>query len=485
MRDQKTFSSIYVENLFKFFFDSYVPFVYNGTTVYTTSGRGMSVGDIKGQMSNLIRIVGFADEATQNNFYALMKYFGEVNSSYANLTSTMSFVTLPLYEAYLDRIDEIEARSGYYYNHVYAGMDRVMTYTPSYAAVLAMSSSRIYRYEAINNQGGMGWYLGDGALILYGSDASQYNTSYTSSLDKQMIPGTTVSSVKRENKIYTVDSNLLNHSSFVGGTSNGLYGVSAMVLKYDPKDDTGAYVSDLTAQKAYFFFDNEIVCVGSSINATDDETFNTDEIYTVLGSHSGLANLKVNGAAASYNQQGVVYENVKYFTVGDYNGYFFPNSNKATVTVRQKDSHVQSYINHGENPEDEGYLYIVLPGANDAETAAYAANSDVEVLLDSNIITAVREKTLGVTGYVFWYGSYYDGIRVSEACTAMKTENQDGSFTYSFTDPTQLLGSFTVTLDGEWNIEGASATIEGGKTVVTIACAGALGAATTFTATAK
>lgn len=493
MREDKTFSNIYVENLFKFFFDSYVPFVYNGTTVYTTSGRGMSVGGINGQISNLLRIVGYAEEQTQTDFYALMKYFGEVNSTYANLTDSMSFVTLPLYEAYKAKINEIEARSDYYFNHVYAGMDRVMTYTPTYAAVLAMSSERIYRYEAINNEGGTGWYLGDGALFLFGEDASQYNGTYVKALDKMMVPGTTVSTTQREALIYSVDSNLLNHSHFVGGVSNGLYGVSAMVLKYAATDKMGAYISDLTAQKAYFFFDNEIVCVGSSISASnetivslnDTRLYNTGEIYTVLENHFGISNLKVNGTAAGYDAAGMVHENVSYFTIGDYNGYYFPNSNKADVTVRLKDNNVQAFINHGEAPENEGYLYVILPGANDAETGAYAANSDVEVLLDSNIVTAVREKTLGITGYVFWYGSYYDGIRASEACIGMKTENADGSYTYNFSDPTQMLSSFTVTLDGEWNIEGAPSTIEGGKTVITVVCAGEMGATLNFTATAK
>lgn len=493
MDGEKTFSNIYVEKLFDLFFDSYVPFVYNGTTIYTTSGRGMSVGNITGQMSNLLRILPYASEETQTNFYGLMKYYGEVNSSYANLTGSMSFVTLPLYEAYKAKINEIEARSDYYYNHVYAGMDRVMTYTPTYAAVLAMSSERIYRYEAINNQGGTGWYLGDGALFLYGEDASQYDSTYVKALDKMMVPGTTVSTTQREALIYSVDSNLLNHSHFVGGVSNGLYGVSAMVLKYAATDKMGAYISDLTAQKAYFFFDNEIVCVGSSISASnetivslnDTRLYNTGEIYTVLESHFGVTNLKVNGTAAGYDAAGTVHENVSYFTIGDYNGYYFPNSNKADVTVRLSGDNVQAFINHGEAPKDESYLYVILPGANDAETGAYAANSDVEVLLDSNIITAVREKTLGITGYVFWYGSYYDGIRASEACIGMKTENADGSYTYSFSDPTQMLSSFTVTLDGEWNIEGAPSTIEGGKTVVTVVCAGEMGATLNFTATAK
>lgn len=491
MRDGKTFSNIYVEGLFKFFFDSCVPFVYNGTNVYTTSGRGMGVGDIKGQISNLIRIVEYAEPQTENEFYSMMKYFGQVNSSYADLTGNMSFVTLPIYKQYQSKINQIQARSDYYFNQVFAGMDRVMAYTPSYAAVLAMSSTRIYRYEAINNQGGQGWYLGDGALLLYGSDKAQYDSTYFSSIDKQMIPGTTVSSVRRENKIYTVDSNLLNHSSFVGGTSNGTYGVSAMILKYEKADKMGAYVSDLRAQKAYFFFDDEIVCVGSSISASHDGIYNTGEIYTVLGSHfGGDAALKINGKAASYNttassgaySEAVVFENVNYLTVGNYDGYYFPNSNKANVSVRKYANHVQTYINHGEKPVDGSYLYVVLPGANDTQTGAYAANPDVEVLLDSNIITAVREKTLGVTGYVFWYGSYYDGIRVSESCIAMKTENKNGSFTYNVTDPTQLLSSVTVTLDGEWTIEGANATIENGKTVVTVITAGMLGAPITFTA---
>ncbi|MBP5209766.1 MAG: hypothetical protein J6125_02785, partial [Clostridia bacterium] len=372
--------------------------------------------------------------------------------------------------------------------HVYAAMDRVTARTESYTALLAMSSTRIYRFEAINNAGSSGWYLGDGVLLLHGGSASDYQSARYSSMDKLRIPGTTVSSYKRENVGYTTDTGLLNRSAFVGGAYSDDYAAAAMFLAYSPADKMGNFVSDLVAQKAYFFFDDEIVCVGAGINAdyTAGGKTNVGDVYTIIENVSGTGRtLFVNGRQTSLSENvETVSAGVGYATLSGWCGYVFPEATDVTMQ-RKSNGMFQMFVDHGAKPVNAAYAYVMLPGASDAETAAYAAAPDVEIVCASNIVTHVVETTLGVEGYVFWYGTYYDGIRTTDGAIILRETNADGSVTYRVSEPTQLLSTLTLTLDGAYTVTGENLTwsVSGGQTVVTLTTNGALGATFTFTVT--
>ncbi|MBP5209838.1 MAG: InlB B-repeat-containing protein, partial [Clostridia bacterium] len=232
-------------------FNSWEPFIYRGTTMWTTSGRGMGVSSGAGTLGSVVQIIPYASTADAERFWSMVKYFETDAGTFSSISGNVKTVAKSVYNAYAARTD-VEPRSGYYFAHVYAAMDRVTARTESYTALLAMSSTRIYRFEAINNAGSSGWYLGDGVLLLHGGNASDYQSARYSSMDKLRIPGTTVSSYKRENVGYTTDTGLLNRNAFVGGAYSDDYAAAAMFLAYSTAYKMGNFVSDLVAQKAYF-----------------------------------------------------------------------------------------------------------------------------------------------------------------------------------------------------------------------------------------
>lgn len=504
MKDGK-FSTIYTDNVFKFFFDSVEPLVYDGFAIYGSSGRGMGAGSARGVVANMIKLVSAASPDVAERYWSLLKYYETCDSNYSNIEGSVAYPVRSVYNAYRARTD-VEPRSDYYFSHIFAGMDRVVTHQSNFSAVLCMSSTRIYRFEAINGAGGSGWYLGDGALFFYGSQAGAYNGTYFERLDKLMIPGTTVSSFRRDSVQYTTDTGLLNGNSFVGGVANSAgSAVSAMFLQYYTSDYLGDnFSSDLQAQKAYFFFDDEVVCIGSGINASNTSKINVGKVYTVVGNHdSVVTNSKyfVDGEEVELPTEkvdknytdAVVYSGAKYMTVRNFGGYYFPGANGASISIRQDIGNGykmgQIYFDHGEAPKNATYAYVVLPEMSAEDVAAYAANPDIEVLTDSNFVTVVRENTLKQTGYVFWYGTYANGVRTSAGATILKTDNDDGTFTYNVSEPTQKLLNVTVTLDGEFDIAGGEritgVTVADGYTTITINMFGAYGADVEFTATAK
>ena len=492
----KKFSQIYSDKILTFFFDSAEPMIYDGYAIYGSSGRGMSAGTAKGIVANTFILSEYASEELRERFYSTLKYYEQVDSgNYGNISGSLPYINRAYYATYQARTD-IEPRSNYYFSHIFGGMDRAVTHTENYSAVVCMSSTRIERYEAINGAGGTGWYLGDGALFIYGSNPGGYNSGYHAGLDHLMIPGTTVSSTPRKSQQYTADTNLKNRNDFVGGASLGIYGVSVMYLQYNPSDDIEGLTSDLRAQKAYFFFNGEIVCVGSGINASNTEEINVGDVYTVIGNHAlnrtstVFYTIGVNGENIKTSDKGAVYSDVDYITVEGFGGYYFPLQGE--VTVRHSGStntrYGQIYFNHGTAPQDAKYAYVVLPELSAEEVAEYAANPDIVVVRAHNFVSVVREVSSNTTGYVFWYGTYAEGLRSSVACVVIKADNQDGSFTYSVSDPTQKLPVITLTLDGEWDVEGDRVTgtsVQDGKTVVTINSNESLGGSLTFTATPK
>ena len=494
--DGKKFSQIYSDKILTFFFDSAEPMIYDGYAIYGSSGRGMSAGTAKGIVANTFILTEYASEELRERFYSTLKYYEQVDpTNYGNIKGSLPYINQAYYDTYKARTD-IEPRSDYYFTHIFGGMDRVVAHTQGFSAVVCMSSTRTERYEAINGAGGTGWYLGDGALFIYGSNPGGYNSGYHAGLDKLMIPGTTVSSTPRVSQQYTADTNLKNRHDFVGGASYGIYGASAMYLKYNVSDDIQGLTSDLRAQKAYFFFDNEIVCVGSGINASNTEEINVGDVYTIIGNHAlnktttMFYEIAVNGEVIKTSNNATVYEGTDYITVEKFGGYYFPTKEDVTIkhSIATNSRYGQIYINHGSAPQDEKYAYVILPEMSAEEVAAYAANPDVVVVRAHNFVSVVREVTSNTTGYVFWYGTYAEGLRASTACVVVKVDNHDGSFTYSVSDPSQKLAVMTFTLDGEWEVEGNKVTgssIQDGKTVVTINSNESLGASLTFTATPK
>lgn len=134
--------------------------------------------------------------------------------------------------------------------------------TPEWMASVRMASDRVIGTELVNEDNLKGYYMADGALYTY-VRGDEYHNIFPF-LDWRRIPGITTyesdAPIPNPNK---TDSR--NHSSYVGGACYNNTGMTAMQLKRNK----------LTANKAWIFTDDYVLCMGSDIHADSTATIIT------------------------------------------------------------------------------------------------------------------------------------------------------------------------------------------------------------------
>lgn len=288
---------------------AYKPFFYNGSFMSMVAGRGTLTNDKSvgaTVIQSYVRMLDLFDDEQKplvesfiksqllasNAFYSNEPTIGEINT----VTRIMSD-------------DSIKPTQDYYMNKVYHNMDRVVQHSENYSAGVAMSSSRIYNYECINNQNNKGWYIGDGMLYVYTKDRTSFDPIFWTVSDPYKRPGTTVDTQKRQALQIITDYAYLSDEDFVGGVSDSEHGVSAMKLDTYSKYEMDGYEGSdhgvesplhdctLEAQKAWFLFDDEIVALGSAVNANDGFP-----VLTVLDNRQAENSMSGTGTDASAYQ---------------------------------------------------------------------------------------------------------------------------------------------------------------------------------------
>jgi hyaluronate lyase len=299
-------------------------------------------------------------------------------------------------------------------------MDRTVHLRPDFGFAIGMSSSRIYNYESINDENLKGWYMGEGATYLYNSDLGQYSDDYWGTVNMYRIPGTTVDTQTRKP---SEGQSKASSKDWVGGTNiAGLYGVSGMEL-----NGTKAWKNTLTAKKSWFMFDDEVVALGAGINSTDSRTIETT-IENRKIKNVGTNMLTVNGVAKPTDlgwqetMKDVKTIHLQGNTPGSDIGYYFPeqttikglreartdkwsNSNLYPKFTDDSDvtrNFVTLWKDHGKNPTNDTYEYVLLPNKTSSQTTVYANNSDIQVLENSGDVQAVQEKKLNIVAANFW-----------------------------------------------------------------------------------
>ena len=492
----------FVDRFFDIFFDSYAPMMYQGNVFAGCFGRtGLGGYDPYKVgctwMSYIMKIAHLANDEDQAQLNNLMASIINANPTYG-ITQYLNPPAMANYRAFQARFEagELDGATETLGAYLMTASDRVIQKTETYAAIVCMSSTRIYRYEAINGANGWGWYLGDGVLyVTPKSYPATYNSYFRYLANKQLLPGITTTNAERVAKVYDVDSNPFGAYDIVGGVSNDAqaprYSMAYMHFGADTKEESYKNgVEDLDLKKVWFFFDNEIVCLGSGITSTTDSN-----IFTIMDNrYIGSDSCQIYTSASSklpISNKSQVLSNLSWLHFNSFGGYYFPN---ATDIDFKKDASGESgfvrfTIDHGTRPTDATYAYVMLPDMSKANVAKYSENPDIEILSNTALISAVREKKLGMTGIAFWEGGQKIAVggvamTAADACAVMLTEGESNAYTLSVSEPTQIRSSVTLTLDGVWSVTGDShitAKTVGGNTVITVNTAGALGA--TFTCT--
>lgn len=363
---------------------------------------------------------------------------------------------------------------------VFYHMDKAAHKREDWAMFISMSSARIFDFDSICHDGGLrNWYMGDG-MTEYHIKGQYQNGSvdYWNYVNHYKLPGTTVDT--QERKVYSIaqGNEYLSSRHFVGGVSlNGIYGVSAMDLEaYHFDEDFGIkypdmngglapkHKCDLTAKKAWFMFDDEVVCLGTDINARAN---NNAEVITVV------ENYMLNGNEYTENKE----ENWAHLCNAC--GYYFPNGENILTRVYESEycgweaarerwkkeknpRFLEMWLSHGINPECGKYEYVLLPAMSKEKTREYAKNPSVDILENNGSIQAVYNRDCNVTGVVFWEKSSFDFITAHNPMILMYSKGD--LFKIAVSDPTHKLTEGKLTIKGEYGVVYADEAVKVAKT---------------------
>jgi len=401
----------------------------------------------------------------------------------------------------------VEAAPDQYRSKVYGNMDKSVHEQGDWAVGISMHSNRTFNYESINQQNMKGWYLSDGMTEFHlKNDTTTSSWAYWNDINWYRLPGTTVDTQPREETSVALANTYYSSKDFVGGTTlGGKYGVSTMHLEsYHADEPIGDYAAssfnggpnpahknDLTAKKAYFMFDEEVVCLGSDINASNN---NNAEVLTVVDNRRanktsstlgyGTDKITSDSGTVSLTTAEKNLSGSKWVNFGNKFGYYFFNNSaysdsdlKARWTSGTT-SYMEMWMSHGTNPANGKYAYAVLPSKTSAETKAYGESPNVEILANNSSVQSVRNTKLGITGIVFHEAATLGAVTAKNPCTMMYKQEED-KLRISVSDPTQKLSEVTLEIDGRYfaaeSNEYITVSHEKSKTVVTVDTSDSLG----------
>ena len=286
-------------------YETFGPIMYNGYMTNAQSGRGKNDEDVYTVYAiaaaiDLIGVFGIDDDVR-------LKQLIKRNIRNENISKIKGSLEMDqfikLHEILADETIEEEP---YYKSKVYYTGDAVSHQRDDFGFALSMSSSRIAPWESIDGSNLTGWYQGDGMLYTYiDTDPTAYSKNYWKYANPYHMPGTTVDTQERIATSIADSADVLTNQNFVGAVEfNNLYSTAAMQLESYHNDNKNAsltndgyggdapyHESSLMAKKAWFMFDDELVALGSDINA--DDGF---EVQTIIENRKLVKNEKIQSA---------------------------------------------------------------------------------------------------------------------------------------------------------------------------------------------
>jgi len=321
--------------------------------------------------------------------------------------------------------------------------DYTVHHRPGYMFGLRSISSRNAKSEMGNGENIKGYYLTEGVNYIGVNGDEYYNIFPVWEWNK--IPGTTVPEITT----YPVRTSWgVNFGTvpFVGGVSDGTYGASA----YAMNDYSTA------AKKSWFYFDEEVVCLGAGINSSAAQAINTTVNQCLLKTEVTVAdaanNVSVlNGGVHDYTN------NLKWALQGNV-GYFFPENGNISLSNQTQTGSWSSinttgsattvsadvfklWFKHGTTPANASYAYIVTPGKTSATEMQNYNTGNISILSNTATVQAVRHNSLGIWQIVFYQAGEFTAdqvtLKANKPCVIMLKNVTGSDVIVHVADPSQ------------------------------------------------
>ena len=339
------------------------------------------------------------------------------------------------------------------HTHYFRG-DYTLHVRPGYTFDVRTVSTRTMRCEYGNGENLKTYFMSDGCtnMVIKGNEYAGIFAMW----DWARIPGVTAPQMKTIPQAVS-DWQTRGTSRFAGGVSDSIYGATA--YSYEDKYKN----INTTARKAWFFFDDEVVCLGAGITSTATVPVNTTiNQCTLVG---GKATVSANGQVSEVAMGEYAYDNNLNWAWHNNIGYVFPDGGNvfllnqsrsgswydinttASKTVMKKNVFTLG-VNHGQSPKDDTYAYIVVPNKSSAaEMAAYPMDN-IEILANTDSMQVVRNKKLGVWEFIFYRGATFThgelSVKVNKGCALLFKDIEKPSVQFHIADPAQTQSKITV-----------------------------------------
>lgn len=329
--------------------------------------------------------------------------------------------------------------------------DMTIQRRPLWMASVKMSSDRVIGAEAGNGDNLKGYYLADGATYTY-VDGDEYLDIYPC-WDWRKLPG--ITSYETNTPLKQLSWGGYNNSSnFVGNVNDGQFGLTAMDF----------YRDGITARKAWIFTDDYLLCMGAGISADSGCVVTTSIEQQVK--KGDLLQLKNNAWEKINFTEFSPQNDIRFFS--GKKGYIIlePSKGKALVEsrngkwndimnmypkdmVENKDV-VSLWVDHGINPRNETYQYLILPAKSEEEVKQFNIE-DIKVVRNTKEIQAVwlaKESVGLVASYIPADVKISKDIHLKSSDTGLFLIKQNGKkLKITISDPTQQLEAMKIEIN--------------------------------------
>lgn len=415
--------------LSRFVREAYIPVIRGQYMMFNVEGRAISR---KGSL-------------LQKNFHTILNRIKEMDPEHS--------------EEYNKAIERIKAAEAPSYgiksvNRHFWRSDYILHERPAYTFDVRGTSIYSCKSENGNKENLKGYFLSDGATELTMTGTEFFNIFGV--WDWTRIPGTTTP--VRTSIPLPGQWQKPGLSKFSGSASNGKYGVSTYLYN-DP-----TFSVNTSANKAWFMFDDEIICLGAAIKSTAVEQINTTVNQCLLdgdvwiGTNTGTEMIQNKGLSTYSDLSWIHHNNV---------GYIFPNkadinvfnntqsgkwsdiNNSQSTNTESKDV-FKVWFNHESKPTNGSYEYILLPNKTRIEVKNYSADN-IQILANNDAIQAVKHNTLDILSIVFYKAMVFKHgnieVKVDKPCVVMFTNISTPEVQTYISDPSRTVPDIKIIAD--------------------------------------
>ena len=345
---------------------------------------------------------------------------------------------------------------------------------PGWMVSLKMSSARTFNTEELRGENFQNAHQTDGVMQIL-----RTGTEYKNILpvwDWRRLPGITCRTGAGLVQPRPNNQQLYLKSRFVGGVSDGHYGLAAFdfhdldgfTSSWGPRRPDGTCELILTdhrlesprAHKTWFCFDREIVCLGAAINGPAKLPAQLADQHVLTSVNQCLLRTPVIaqiGKSQTTLEPGRHTDRRFRWVHHDRIAYVFPEPADLTVAAQSQTGSrddVNKYhrnapeasrkvfslwLDHGVTPNNDHYAYAIVPNVTPGQLTDYLESWPIEIIANEPNLQAVRHQTLRLTQAAF----YKPGrlacpdartVRVDRPCLLMLHDAPD-ALTLSIANP--------------------------------------------------